>query len=226
MRLPLALLACAACAGLALPALAGRPFATEDAGALDAGECELEAVLAHETARGEASARSLALQPGCGVGGGLQLGLGVARSRAGEARSTGVALAAKWAFVDGGEAATSWALAFGGGALREGGRWAHDGRGASLVASRPAGGGTWHANLGHARGGGRSATTWALAHERPWLEGVDLGAELYGDDRGAPWAGLGVRWSLGAAVAVDAAFGRQLDGGRARAASLGLVLGF
>jgi len=27
-------------------------------------------------------------------------------------------------------------------------------------------GGAWHANLGHARGGGASATTWALAREQ------------------------------------------------------------
>ena len=47
----------AACAAATLawcaagPALAGRPLATEDAGVLEAGECELELYASHERLR-------------------------------------------------------------------------------------------------------------------------------------------------------------------------------
>jgi hypothetical protein len=208
----------------AAPALAGRPFATEDAGVLAAGECEFEAYLGHASARGAPSESAWWLQPGCGLGRNLQLALGVGRSQADGTSASGVALGGKWGLSDGGDDAPQWALAFGTAAVRTGGRWQHDGHGATLVLSLPAAGGAWHANLGHARGDGTASTTWALAREHGLREGLDVGVEFYGDDHAAPWAGLGLRWAATERLTLDASAAWQADGGRARALSVGLKL--
>jgi len=56
-----------ACAGLApLPALAGRPLQTDDAGVLKRGACELEGASTRLSAPA-GSTRDNALQLGCGV---------------------------------------------------------------------------------------------------------------------------------------------------------------
>lgn len=213
---------------LAGPATAGRPFATEDAGVLTGGECEFEAYTAHASARGAASESAWWLQPGCGLGPvagrDLQLGLGAGRSRADGRSATGVALGGKWALSTGGDDAPQWALAFGTAAVQSDGRWQHDGHGASLVLTLPSRGGAWHANLGHARGGGASATTWALAREQALIEGLDGGVELYGDDHGAPWAGGGLRWAATERLTLDASAAWQADGQRARTISLGMKI--
>lgn len=160
---------------LAGSANAARPFATEDAGVLAGGECEVEAYVAHASARGSASESGWWLQPGCGLGPLL-------------------------------------------------GRDAQLGLGASLVLSLPASGGAWHANLGHARGGGASATTWALAREQSFFEGLDGGIELYGDDHAAPWVGGGLRWAATARLTLDASAAWQADGQSARALSVGMKI--
>lgn len=213
---------------LAGTATAGRPFATEDAGVLAGGECEFEAYAAHASTRGSASESGWWLQPGCGLGALLgrdvQLGLGAGRSRSGGRSATGVALGGKWALSTGGDDTPQWALAFGTGAAKTDGRWQHDGHGASLVLSLPAGGGAWHANLGHARGGGASTTTWAVAREQSFFEGLDGGVELYGDDHGAPWAGGGLRWAATERLTLDVSAAWQADGRRARAFSVGMKI--
>lgn len=61
------------CAGVLLalaasPANAGRPFATEDAGVLVAGECELEAYASRETAGDAPKETGWWVQLGCGLG--------------------------------------------------------------------------------------------------------------------------------------------------------------
>lgn len=209
-------------------ATAGRPLATEDAGALAGGDCEFEAFVAHASARGTPSDSGWWLQPGCGLGPvlgrDLQLGLGAGRSRSDGDSATGVALGGKWALSAGADDAPQWALAFGTAAIKADGRWQHAGHGASLVLSLPAGGGTWHANLGHARGGGASATTWALAREQTLADSLEGGVELYGDDHGAPWAGLGLRWAATDRLTLDASAAWQADGRRARALSLGMKI--
>jgi hypothetical protein len=66
----------------ALPAaLAGRPLQTEDAGILDRGDCELEAVL-ERAGSGPEQVRAQGLGLGCGLAPGLQAGVAVAAAKA------------------------------------------------------------------------------------------------------------------------------------------------
>ena len=47
---------------------AGRPFTTEDAGVIDARNCELEAFGSHARAQSDPSERGAWAQVGCGIG--------------------------------------------------------------------------------------------------------------------------------------------------------------
>ena len=74
----------------------------------------------------------------------------------------------------------------------------HEGTALVLVASHALGAGvTAHANLGwaHSQSARASSTTWNLAAEALGAAGVELMAEVYGDDRDRPWRGLAARGS-------------------------------
>lgn len=91
--LPL-LLATLACTVLTLPAQAGRPLQTEDAGVLERGACELEGATQRVSVDG-ARATEHALQFGCGIGLESQVALNASTAKDGSDRSRGLALVGK-----------------------------------------------------------------------------------------------------------------------------------
>jgi hypothetical protein len=227
-RVPVVLPAVVAALVTALTAHAARPLNTDDAGVLSRGDCELEAVRAHDRAQGETT-NGRSLQIGCGVGAGTQLALGTARSRTAGERSSALALSGKTALT--GEADDAWTLAA---ALQ----WAsapgqgrrHVGTALTLLHTRSLGGPlTLHASLGHARdeSAGSAATTWGVALEHEGWGAVAPMAEILGDDRAAPSWNAGLRWTaLPQRLVLDIAYGRQITGGRPSALSLGAKLAF
>lgn len=234
------LLAALALAAAALPAQAARPLATDDAGVIAAGTCELEAA-AGSTRVEEDDARLSLRERGallaCGLPFDAQAGLAYSHASAAGARAQGLALAGKWALWSGaGEAAPALALS---GALawsREsasGQGWQREGSELRLIGTLPLAAVLLHANLGHARAaqGGAKATLWGLALEAQPIEAAGLGwaplAEVYGDDRGKRLAAIGLRLTLQPErLFVDTAFTRQQAGGKARGWQAGMRWAF
>jgi hypothetical protein len=180
---------------------AGRPLTTEDAGVLEPGACEFEPAFTRIRSAGE-SERATVAQLACGLAGSVQLHADVLRTASGGERSTDIGLGGKWALKVGQDGAPSWTLAFGTTLSKAaaGKREARDSF-ANLVASGQAAAApawTWHANLGMLRESDaqRRLLTWGVAAERAMGGGVDLAAELYGNNRGEHWLGAGVRWSV------------------------------
>ena len=99
-----------------------------------------------------------------------------------------------------------------------------------LVVTVPRGPWLLHANVGVLRDhdSRRDSTLWTLAAERTALGSFDLMAEFFGDDRDrAPWLNAGARWRvIDERLSLDASYGVQANGARARIASVGLKLLF
>ncbi len=215
-------------------AQAGRPLQTEDAGVLDAGACELEGATARLKRNGLASTDSY-LQLGCGVGHSSQIALAVSRARASGEHASGLALLGKTElFQATGEQPTTVTLAWiVDGTKLAGDSLRHTGTEIKLVSTTPvAADYALHANLGHARDeqAHARATTWNLAVEHAGL-GADKRlapmAEIFGDDHAAPWWNVALRFvAVPDKAYVDASYGRQIAGGRARLVTLGFKLAF
>ncbi len=211
---------------------AGRPLATEDAGVLDPRACEVEGAHERERAAG-ASARVHSLQLACGVGARTQLALAASRERDGGSRAEGLRLGGKtrlWPTAADDEA-PAWTLAYALEAARDGGgSWGRAGHAVQLVHSRPAGESlTLHLNLGHERGvpARQGRTTLGVAAEHEGVAGWMPMAELYGDDRDAPWWSLGLRWvALPERLSFGLAWGRQIASGRPQRTALSFTFNF
>ncbi|MFN3566301.1 MAG: hypothetical protein ACK4V1_10015 [Burkholderiaceae bacterium] len=215
----------------ALPAIAGRPFATEDAGVLAAGECELEAYALRQTPDSAPKESGWWVQPGCGIGHRTQLALGGGRTRVEPERITAAALSGKSWLRELTDEQTGVTLAFAvGGEKTTGARFEHESTALSAVVSSPLGDGLLlHANLGWSRSQAErlNSTTWALALERTGAAGLEVGAEVYGDDRTAPWLGVGARYALRAEkLFVDVSWAVQANSARAKLVTFGLKLAF
>jgi hypothetical protein len=212
-----------------LPALAGRPLQAEDAGVLEAHACELEGAALRLRQTGLPHATESGLQLACGVGSSSQLSLAVSRTRAAGVSANGVRLGGKVALWEG-PAKSEFTLAGGiSGARAAGGSWDHVGTDLNLVASVPVHYGSLHLNLGneHDVQGRQGTTTWALAFEHADWKGLAPMAELFGDDRGAPWWNLGLRWEAVPDKAfLDLSYGRQMIGGRPALLTAGFKLQF
>ncbi|MBX3637379.1 MAG: hypothetical protein KF683_18580 [Rubrivivax sp.] len=222
----------AATAALNAPVHAGRPLATEDAGLLEPRACELEAFVGRARERDAPRLDAASLQVGCGFGLRSQAALGVGRESAAGERSRSLGLSGKTGLRDGGDDATSFALAWGLGAA--------DAPGTSMrlettyltgVATLPLGGAlALHANLGWSRSRSASASTtgWALALEHAGESGIDVMGEVFGDDRDRrPWVQVGVRASLlPERLWLDASAGVQLWPARPKLLTVGVKLAF
>lgn len=230
-------LAAALCAGTlqCLPAHAGRPLQTDDAGVVEHGDCEVEAAWTRQRLAPGLRSNEASLQLGCGVGWGSQIDLGLATARSAGTRETGLALGGKtglWksAAEEGAALALGWEVT---GSKASQGALHHTSTSLTLIGSLPVADTlTLHANLGHARDETehRRSTTWGLA-----LEHAGLGdaarwapvAEVYGDDRERPWWNLGLRYSVVAEkFVVDLAYGRQFGSARPSALTLGFTATF
>ncbi len=209
---------------------AGRPLATEDAGVLERGACEWESFAASTRAQASPDAQTLSSQVGCGVGASTQLALAAARQANAGARIHVVALAGKSGLIEGTPSTPALTLAWvlAGTRTPSGSLW-HEQTALNIVVSQPlAGALTGHANLGwtRTRSARQSAATWNLAAEYALANGVDVMAERYGQQHGAPWFGTGLRLAAGAWLVVDASYARQSGSAKARLATLGAKLVF
>lgn len=204
-------------------AQAGRPLQAEDAGVMDPQACELEGAHSHWRQPGAAQ-RQTSLQLGCGIGAGSEVALQAVQPRE-------LALGGKTQLGRDGDTqfTLAWSLAH----RHVEAAWRRSGASLLLVASAPLGPAwTVHANLGHQRDEmqHRRSTTWALAAEHQGLGEAGRWqpmAEVFGDDRGRPWANAALRLTLlPQRLFIDASVGRQLAGTRARLATAGFKVAF
>lgn len=215
----------------ASPAIAGRPFATEDAGVLAAGECELEAYVLRQTARDAPKETGWWIQPGCGIGYRTQLALGGGRTKVESDRFSAAALSGKTWLREATDGQTGFTLAYAiGGEKAPGASFRHESTAVTAVVTSPLAK-DWllHANLGWGRAQSErlNTTTWALALERSGESGFDVGAEVYGDDRDSPWLGVGARYALRPEkFFVDFSWAMQANSARARLITIGMKLAF
>lgn len=215
-----------------LPAHAGRPLQTEDAGVLERGSCEIEGVAQRLDAGGvRSSGRSLGL--GCGWGWPGQLGLAVERASSGGERETAFSLGGKAALLQPADGSPALTLAWGATATREGSRWRHTDTSVLLVASASAPGGQVHLNAGTSfeREPRRRVASWGLAYEHEGFAAAGLHwapmAELFGDDREGAWANAALRVTLlPDRLFVDLSIGRQQSRDKARLVTAGFKLAF
>lgn len=212
---------------------AGRPLATEDADILAENECEWEGFVARESSSGSPSVRGWATQVGCGLGVlSSQVALGYGRSRANSEPATQeLAISGKTGLLERTDTqplgiTLAWAI----GATRAQGRaFKHDATLLNLVATRAIGDDLkLHANLGWARSEEtrQSATTWNLAAELSVNSALDLGAEVYGDDRNKPAVGVGARWHLNEQLSLNASYAVQAETPRIKLWTIGFKLAF
>ena len=210
---------------------AGRPLQTEDAGILESKTCEIEGAAGRARVAGMPSVRDTSLQLACGVGANSQLALAVSSTSDGSDRERGLRLGGKsqlWAAAgdDGAALTLAWGVSS---ARAAAGGWKSSAVEARAVMSVPTGPLTWHLNLGHERDtrARSSATVWGLAAEHEGFGSLAPMAELFGDDRGAPWWNLGLRYTLAKDKAfVDVSYGRQMSGGTPSLVTAGFKLVF
>lgn len=215
---------------LAQPSQAGRPFATDDAGVLASGDCELEAYGSRLQSRVDPTESGGWAQVGCGAGFGTQLAVGGGRFRAGDGTSAIASLVGKTALRrltdDGIGVALAYAV---GGTKPPDGSLRHARSSAALVVSMPRGRTLLHANLGIDRNHleGTTATTYALAIERRGERRVDVGIELYGQRGESPWIGTGARYAIEPdKLFADLSFAARTGAGSARQLTIGLKYAF
>ena len=213
-------------------ALAGRPMATEDAGVLEASDCELESFVGANRPKGGPTERVLSLQVGCGVGGQSQVAVAVARASAdGESLRT-VTLLGKTALNPHAEdTAPKFTLAWALSADSGRGGLKHEGSALNTVMSWPMHDKvSLHLNLGwsHSASDKQSTTTWSGGIEHHVRDDLDLTAETFGNDREAsPWVQVGLRWAVQPEkFYIDTSYGVQTGGERNKAVTLGLRWAF
>lgn len=229
MRLPSAVLCAFVLASGT--ALAGRPLATEDAGVLDRGECEIESFAGRARVPQASSVHTLYAQVGCGVGGNTQLAAGLGREREAGTRAAIAALAGKTALRPLTDDTGGWTLAYSMQATRLP-RGSLRGSASELraVLTVPARGWLVHANLGPAYDHRvrQWSTLYGVALERPGALGpVDLMGEVFGTDREGASAQLGVRWGVRPErLFLDASVGRSFRSSGERLVSIGLKYAF
>lgn len=213
-------------------AIAGRPMATEDAGVLEASDCELESFIGAGRPRGGPSEREQSLQVGCGVGAHSQVALAIARVSSEGNGVRSLSLLGKTALNPGAEdSAPQLALAWALGADSARGGLKHESSALNAVVSWPQHKEvSLHLNLGWSRSAAdkQSTTAWAAGIEHHVRDDIDLTAELFGSDREtAPWVQVGLRWALRPEkFYIDTSYGVQTGGERNKAVTLGLRWAF
>lgn len=207
-------------AGLALllmaaSAQAGRPFSTEDAGVLEAGQCEWQSIGARTRADASHHEHGLSSELACGSPWATQVAIGVATAVVDSEHSRHVDLTGKTAIIgDGGDDRSSVAVAYGVGATSaDANARAHlDFAFMNLALTRPlAAGWTLHANAGWAqdrteRGPTHAWTTWAVALSKDFSDELSWGIECLGDDHGGREYGTGVLWNATESLSLTAAY--------------------
>jgi hypothetical protein len=216
---------------LASPSWAGRPLATEDAGVLDRGECEIESYAGRAKQGDSPSVSTLWAQFGCGIGLNSQLAVGTGREKSAGSRTRIAALTGKTFLRELTDNQTGFTLAYAlFGAREPDDSFRHSASELKAVISAPHNGWLLHANLGlnHSQNPASYSTVWGLATERPGAIGpVDLMAEVFGDDRTAPWLQIAARWAvIPKRLYLDASWGVQTNSQHAKQVTVGLKIVF
>lgn len=213
-------------------ALAGRPMATEDAGVLEASDCELESFIGANRPRGGPTERVLSVQVGCGVGAQSQIAVAMARASAEGEAVRSMTLLGKTALTPNAEdTAPQFTLAWALSADSARGGMKHEGSALNAVMSWPLHEKvSLHLNVGwsHSASDKQSTTSWAGGVEHHVRDDLDLTAETFGNDREAsPWVQVGLRWAVKPEkFYVDTSYGVQTGGERSKAVTLGLRWAF
>jgi hypothetical protein len=225
-----ALALCLSASVISLPAWAGRPLQTEDAGILEAASCEIEGASADTTASDNTD-NTTSLQLGCGVGFNTQLALATSRDRMSGESGNGLRLGGKTGLWRGeGDNAPAFTFAYGVGWSKAAeASWLRTGTTINLVYSRAALDHlTLHVNLGHARDevAGQGTTTWGLALEHAGFGSIAPMAEIFGDERDR-WWNFGLRFTAVPEKAfIDFSYGRQINADNARLLTVGFKVAF
>ena len=226
-----AFLGLALVSSLSFPAWAGRPLATEDAGVLGRGDCEIESFAGRAHTADSDTETTRWAQFGCGIGYNTQLAVGAGGEKAAGATTRIAALAGKTYLRELTDDQSGVVLAYAFlGAKEPGEGFKHDATEIKAVVSVPSNGWLLHANLGSnfSHTSKLHSTVWAFAAERPSAVGpVDLMAEVFGDNHGEPWTQFGARWQVvPERFFVDASWGVQTDSARTKLVTIGLKLAF
>lgn len=207
-------------------ALAARPLVTDDARLTTAGSCQVESWV-----RTYPDSRELWMLPACNPTGNVEFTVGGGRASAdGENTTSDYLLQAKTVFRQLAPNDWAWGLAIG--TIRHpqitpgpnmlGNTYAYIPLSFSLQDDRV----IVHANLGllKDKASARHNASWGVGAELKWHPRLLGIAETYGDNRGAAFGQLGVRYALIPEVfQLDATFGREIGGpGSARWISFGL----
>jgi hypothetical protein len=225
------LTAAVATLGLASAAWAGRPLATEDAGVLNRGDCEIESYAGRARGADMPTLNARWAQVGCGTGFNTELAIGAGREKSEGERSPTAALTGKTFIreLTDEQAGFTFSYAFSG-ARQSAGSFGHEATELRGVITVPRGDWLFHGNLGWERSHETRTTSsiFGLAVERTGALGpVDLMAEVFGDDRDAPWVQAGARWAvIPKRLFLDGSWGMQTDSKRSRQITVGLKLAF
>lgn len=194
----LAMLALAAtCSG----AQAERSRLADDAGVVEAGDCEIETAFERKSVRGSARERGSSIQFGCGIGWQTELVASFARKHSdGATREEAVGLEAKTSLRKRGDGRIGLTLVLGvGGERLAGGPWRRNEHSLALEATyAPAQGWLIEAKFGSARDrfARNDKTLWLLGVEHRLTETLEARAEIGGDDRRRPLLGVALRWQF------------------------------
>ena len=209
---------------------ANRPLTTDTADTIGNGVCQFEPYAGRNASSGSPNERFWILQLNCGITDQTQLGASAGRAWSAGAADEALAVSGKTAVVKLKDGQTGFALAYGLSASKPSGvSWSGEGVFLNGIASRELREGLLvHGNLGwsHSRSAGQSSTTYAIATEYTATPRLVLSAELYGDDRGRPWVGAGVWFSLADKLSVNASYGVQTSSPRLRQFTLGFLVEF
>lgn len=212
-----------------MPAQAGRPLQTDDAGVVERGACEIEAAGSRDSAAGNVRHLST-VQLACGAPASSELAAAAYRWRDAGATAHAIELGGKTQLSSSGPSSAlslSYGVAW---ARPDSQSWRHAATRVGVVHTRSLpGDSTLHVNLGHVRHqeDRRSATTWGIALEHAGAAALVPMAELVGDDRNAPCWNLGLRWTpFSIPLSFDMAYGQQLTAGRPRVLAIGLTQAF
>lgn len=192
------LYAALACALACEPVLADRSLGDDEVD--EAGDCEVELAVGRLVSRDAPRERGASLELLCGVGLRTELAASFERRRLGPARERSIGLEAKTQLVGRTPARTGWSLVYGAVAERTmSSSWRRTEHYALVQASaQPAPNWVVEGRLGTLRDRveRNDRTLWALSIEHAWSERVEAVAEVEGDDRGRPLAGVALRYIL------------------------------
>lgn len=178
---------------------AARPLVTDDAGILEAGECEIETFVERSRVRGEPAYLGGFVQPGCGIGLRTQLSLIGARTD-GAPATTQAGFAGKTALIAPTESGAGLTIGYSVEWSRPNGQSLRSDTGLLIAIATFPLKQNWlaHVNAGWQRIQQSRENTlfWGLAVERESAGDtrLDLMAETYRDGEASPWFAVGARY--------------------------------